>query len=283
MNYQPRDYSINCKGHLINLRHPQVMGILNVTPDSFFDGGKFTEENTILERVRQLVTDGAKIIDIGGASSRPGATLVTESEEEARIIPAIEHIAKHFPELLLSVDTWRSTIAEKAIRKGAHIINDISAGRFDDNMFETVARLNVPYIMMHLQGDVTSMHLKFEYSNLIQEVIQYFQEKIVVLRKMGVKDIIIDPGFGFSKTISDNFLLLKNVSALQILEVPILVGVSRKSMINKTLNISSADALNGTSVLNSFALINGANLIRVHDVREARECVLLFQALMSSK
>ena len=264
------------------MSHPQVMGILNLTPDSFFDGGKFTEENTILERVRQLVTDGAKIIDIGGASSRPGATLVTESEEEARIIPAIELITKHFPELILSVDTWRSTIAEKAIRKGAHLINDISAGQFDNNMFETVARLNVPYIMMHLQGDVTSMHQKFEYSNLIHEVIQYFQEKIVVLRKMGVKDIIIDPGFGFSKNISDNFLLLKNVSALQILEVPILVGISRKSMINKTLNISSADALNGTSVLNSFALMNGANVIRVHDVKEARECVQLFQALTAA-
>lgn len=282
MNYQPRDYSINCNGHLINLRHPQVMGILNVTPDSFFDGGKFTEENTILERVRQIVTDGAKIIDIGGASSRPGAALVTESEEEARLIPAIELITKHFPELILSVDTWRSTIAEKAIRKGAHIINDISAGQFDNNMFEMVARLNAPYIMMHLQGDVACMHQKFEYSNLIHDVIHYFQEKIVLLRKMGVKDIIIDPGFGFSKTTSDNFLLLKKLIALQILDVPILVGVSRKSMIHKTLNISSSDALNGTSVLNSFALMNGANVIRVHDVKEARECVQLFQALTAA-
>lgn len=283
MIYQPRNYSINCKGNLIKLQHPLVMGILNVTPDSFFDGGKFTEENTILERVRQLVTDGAKIIDIGGASSRPGAALVTESEEEARLIPAIELISTHFPELILSVDTWRADIAEKAIRKGAHIINDISAGQFDVNMFETAARLNVPYIMMHLQGNVTSMHQKFEYSNLIQDVIHYFQKKIVELRKMGVKDILIDPGFGFSKTTTDNFLLLNKLNSLQILDVPILVGISRKSMINNTLNISSKDALNGTSVLNSFALMGGANILRVHDPKEAQECIQLFHALKATQ
>jgi dihydropteroate synthase len=283
MIYQPRNYSINCKGNLINLQHPLVMGILNVTPDSFFDGGKFTEENTILERVRQLVTDGAKIIDIGGASSRQGAALVTESEEEARLIPAIELISSHFPELIISVDTWRADIAEKAIRKGAHIINDISAGQFDVNMFETAARLNVPYIMMHLKGEVTSMHQKFEYSNLIQDVIHYFQEKIVALRKMGVKDILIDPGFGFSKTTTDNFLLLNKLNSLQILDVPILVGLSRKSMINNTLNISSKDALNGTSVLNSFALMGGATILRVHDPKEAQECIQLFQAVTATK
>lgn len=282
MIYQPRNYSINCKGRLIDLRHPKVMGILNITPDSFFDGGKFTEENTILERVRQLVTDGAEIIDIGGASSRPGASLVTESEEEARLIPTVELIAKTFPDLLLSVDTWRSSLAEKAIQKGAHIINDISAGQFDENMFETVARLQVPYIMMHLQGDVQSMHQKFEYSDLLVEVIKFFQERITLLRKMGLRDIIIDPGFGFSKTLSDNFLLLKNLNALQILDAPILVGISRKSMINKTLNISAAEALNGTTVLNTVGLMGGANILRVHDPKEATECIKLVQALMTT-
>lgn len=283
MIYQPRNYSINCKGRLIDLRQAKVMGILNITPDSFFDGGKFTEENTILERVRQLVTDGADIIDIGGASSRPGASLVTESEEEARLIPTIELVAKAFPDLFISVDTWRSTLAERAIQKGAHIINDISAGQFDKNMFETVARLQVPYIMMHLQGDVQSMHQKFEYSDLLVDVIKYFQEKVAMLRKMGVNDIIIDPGFGFSKTLSDNFLLLNNLKILQILDAPILVGISRKSMINKTLNISAAEALNGTSVLNTVGLMGGANILRVHDPKEATECITLIQALMATQ
>jgi dihydropteroate synthase len=279
MNYQPRNYSINCKGRLIHLSRARVMGILNITPDSFFDGGKFTEENTILERVRQLVTDGAEIIDIGGASSRPGSSLVPESEEEARLIPTVELVAKAFPDLIISVDTWRSTLAEKAIQKGAHIINDISAGQFDPHMFETVARLQVPYIIMHLQGGVQSMHRKFDYSDLLVEVIQYFQEKINMLRKMGVKDIIIDPGFGFSKTTTDNFLLLKNLSALQILDSPILVGISRKSMINKTLEISAAEALNGTTVLNTVGLMGGASILRVHDPKEAVECIKLVQAL----
>ncbi|MBK7965922.1 MAG: dihydropteroate synthase [Bacteroidetes bacterium] len=282
MIYQPRNYSINCKGRLIDLRHAKVMGILNITPDSFFDGGKFTEENSILERVRQLVTDGAEIIDIGGASSRQGASLVTESEEEARLIPTIELLAKAFPNLLLSVDTWRSTLAEKAIQKGAHIINDISAGQFDDNMFETVARLQVPYIMMHLKGNVQTMHQKFEYSDLLVEVIQFFQERIIELRKMGIKDIIIDPGFGFSKAIADNFLLLKNLNTLQILDVPLVVGISRKSMINKTLNISAAEALNGTTALNTVGLMGGANILRVHDPKEASECIKLVQALTAT-
>lgn len=282
MIYQPRNYSINCKGRLLDLRQAKVMGILNITPDSFFDGGKFTEENTILERVRQLVTDGAEIIDIGGASSRPGASLVTESEEEARLIPTVELIVRTFPDLLISVDTWRSSLAEKAIQKGAHIINDISAGQFDENMFETVARWQVPYIMMHLQGDVQSMHQKFEYSDLLVEVIKFFQERITLLRKLGVNDIIIDPGFGFSKSLSDNFMLLKNLNILQQLDTPILVGISRKSMINKTLNISAAEALNGTTVLNTVGLMGGANILRVHDPKEAAECIKLVQALMTT-
>lgn len=283
MIYQPRNYSINCKGRILDLGQAKVMGILNITPDSFFDGGKFTEEITILERVRQLVSDGAEIMDIGGASSRPGASLITESEEEARLIPVVELIANTFPELLISVDTWRSALAEKAIQKGAHIINDISAGQFDKNMFETVARLQVPYIMMHLQGDVQSMHQKFEYRDLLIEVIQFFQVRINLLREMGVKDIIIDPGFGFSKTLSDNFLLLKNLNVLQILETPILVGISRKSIINKTLNISAAEALNGTSVLNTVGLMGGANILRVHDPKEAKECIKLIQALTTTQ
>lgn len=267
----------------MDLRQARVMGILNNTPDSFYDGGKFTEENAILERVRQLVTDGAEIVDIGGASSRPGASLVPESEEEARLIPTVELIAKTFPNLLLSVDTWRSAIAEKAIQRGAHIINDISAGQFDEKMFETVARLQVPYIMMHLQGDVQTMHQKFEYADLMVEVIQFFQKRINELRKLGVKDIIIDPGFGFSKTVSDNFLLLKNLNELQILDTPILVGISRKSMINKTLNISAMEALNGTIVLNTVALMGGANILRVHDPMQATECIKLIHTLMATQ
>lgn len=283
MSYQTRNYSINCKGKLLNLSPPVVMGILNITPDSFFDGGKFTEESSILEKVSKLVEGGAQIIDIGGASSRPGASVITESEEESRILPVVTLLTKNFPQLILSVDTWRSDLAEKAIFLGAHIINDISAGQFDPNMFKTVARLNAPYVMMHLQGDAQSMHEKREYRDLLPEIMFFFQERIAALRSLGVNDIMIDPGFGFSKSLSDNYLLLKNLPFLQQLDCPILVGVSRKSMINKVLHISPAESLNGTSVLNTIALLGGASIIRVHDAKEANECIQLTQQLTSGE
>jgi len=275
----PSKYSLNCKGRLVHLSPSVVMGILNITPDSFFDGGKFTEESSILEKVRKLVIDGAQIIDVGAASSRPGASLVTEQEEERRLLPAVKLISKEFPNMILSIDTWRSGIARKAIDNGAHIINDISAGAFDSNMFKTLAELKVPYIMMHLQGNIETMHQIVDYKNLMADLIHYFQEKILLLRAMGVHDIIIDPGFGFSKSLNDNYSILKDLHQLHILNCPILVGVSRKSMINKVLHTDPSQALNGTSILNTIALMSGVEILRVHDVKEAKECILLVNAL----
>ncbi|NOT75669.1 MAG: dihydropteroate synthase [Cyclobacteriaceae bacterium] len=255
------------------------MGILNITPDSFYDGGKFADQNTILNQVRKMLEEGADFIDVGGYSSRPGAKNISVEEELGRVVPVIELITKNFPEAILSIDTFRSEVARKSIEAGASMINDISGGELDPKMFETVASLKVPYILMHMRGTPETMLTLTEYEDIIKEMVLYFQTKIRQLHLMGVKDIIIDPGFGFAKTIDQNFKILQHLNYFRILGQPILAGLSRKSMIWRTLETSSENALNGTTALNSIALVNGANILRVHDVKEAVECARLVARL----
>lgn len=274
--------SINCDGKIVNLDEPLVMGILNATPDSFFDGGKHTDEKNIIAFVKQQLADGAAIIDVGGYSSKPGAAEVSEKEELNRVIPVIRLLKQEFKDLIISIDTFRSAVAREAIKNGAELINDISAGELDSKMFDVVAELNVPYIMMHMQGTPQTMQNNPTYQNVTREVMDYFIEKTAILRQKGVNDIIIDPGFGFGKTIEHNYQLLRELNHFNCFELPILVGVSRKSMITKALNISSKDALNGTTALNALALTKGANILRVHDVKEANEVVKLFKLMEKS-
>ena len=271
--------SINCKGKLIDLSIPRVMGILNITPDSFYDGGNLKNDLEILSLAEKMLTDGATFIDIGGYSSRPGATDLSVNEEFERVLPVVTLLLKNFPEVLLSIDTFRAEVAKKAIEAGAAIINDISAGILDDQMFKTIADYQVPYIMMHMKGSPQTMKEFADYKDVVREVLFYFSERIATARSCGINDLIIDPGFGFAKTISHNFELLRNTEKLQIANVPILIGVSRKSMIYKTLDTSAANALNGTTVLNTIALQKGASILRVHDVKEAVETVKLLDAL----
>lgn len=271
--------TINCKGQLIDLSSPKVMGILNVTPDSFFDGGKFNDKTTILNQVESMLKHGAAFIDIGGYSSRPGADDISEHEELNRVIPVVELILKHFPDTLISIDTYRSNIAKQSIEAGAALINDISAGKLDGNMLATIGKLGVPYIMMHMKGNPKTMQQQTDYEDLVKEVISYFAERITAAHEEKINDIVIDPGFGFAKTTEQNYELLNHLELLKMLGKPILAGVSRKSMIYKTLNTSSENALNGTTALHIVALQNGAKILRVHDVKEAIECVTLYNQL----
>ena len=255
---------------------PSLMGILNSTPDSFFDGGLYTSEIKWLKKTADMIEAGADIIDVGAYSSRPGAVNITEEEELERLIPVITSIRKHFPEQLLSVDSFRASVAEKAVEEGANIINDISGGTIDSAMFATVARLQVPYILMHIKGTPQTMQVSPFYENVVDEVHFYFDERIKLLQELGFFKIIIDPGFGFGKTLEHNFQLFNNLNKFQSFDLPVLVGISRKSMIHKILNISSKEALNGTTVLNTLALTKGASILRVHDVKEAKEVIDLF-------
>ena len=271
--------TVNCKGTLINVSTPKVMGILNLTPDSFYDGGKYKNESEILQQVEQMLTDGATFIDIGAYSSKPGADHIPVEEEKHRIIPIVELVLQKFPEAILSIDTFRSEIAKLCIEAGAALINDISAGHLDENMITTVGQLKVPYIMMHMKGTPQTMKSLDQYDNLITDINLYFAHAIAKARKHGINDIIIDPGFGFAKNTAQNFELLKHLKILEFHELPILAGISRKSMIYKTLSCSPSEALNGTSILNTIALQNGASILRVHDVKEAVECIKLLNAL----
>jgi dihydropteroate synthase len=271
--------TLNIRGRLIDLTKPMVMGILNVTPDSFFDGGRYTSEKQILSRVSEMVEQGARMIDLGGASSRPGAPEITAQAEAERVIPALKSIRREFPNLIISVDTFRSELAKISVGEGADVINDISGGALDPAMFSTIAALQVPYIMMHMKGNPQTMTKHAQYENLTGEIIDYFHARIHTLHQLGVKDIIIDPGFGFAKTKEHNFQLLNRLELLRVLEKPMLVGLSRKSMIWKTLEISAEHALNGTTVLNTVALIKGASILRVHDVKEAIETIRLIEAM----
>jgi len=273
-----RKLTIKCRGEVIDLSFPKVMGILNLTPDSFYDGGRYDTKEKIFIHVQKMVNDGCDILDIGACSTRPGAVEVSESEELNRLKPVIKLIKIKFPELIISVDTYRSEVAKIMVNDySADIINDISAGDMDKKMLETIAQLNVPYIMMHMQGTPGNMQQNPEYKNVVQEVIQYFSEKINKTKLLGINDVIIDPGFGFGKTIEHNYQLLKYLPDFRIFELPILVGLSRKSMIYRVLDSSPDDSLNGTTVLNSLALVGGANILRVHDVFEAKEAIKLFQ------
>jgi dihydropteroate synthase len=271
--------TLNCKGHLLDLRDPIVMGVINITPDSFYEGSRATEEYTLLKQAERMITEGAAILDIGGMSSRPGAVIIDEKEELSRVIPAVNTVLKHFPEALISIDTIRSSVAHACVNEGACMVNDITAGRFDDKMFETIAALkNVPYIVMHMKGETPqTMQKQAVYEDIALEILDFFIEKVGILRGLKVRDIIIDPGFGFGKTIEHNFELLKKIHVFKMLEVPILVGLSRKSMIWKTLNITPEEALNGTTVCNLLALQQGAKILRVHDVTEAVQTIKLFQ------
>jgi len=273
--------TINCKGTLIDLSTPKVMGILNITPDSFYDGGHYKNEVSILNQVEKMLNEGATFIDLGAYSSRPGADQVSETEELKRIIPIVELLVAKFPDINLSIDSFRSDIVKKCIGAGAAMVNDISAGKLDSTMLETVGKLNVPYIMMHMKGTPQTMQRFTDYEDLFKDIIYYFSERITEARSHKINDIIIDPGFGFSKTLEQNYELLNNLELLNIIGLPILVGVSRKSMIYKLLNNSPNEALNGTTSLNTIALLNAAKILRVHDVKEAMECVKLTNQLNS--
>lgn len=271
--------TINCKGKLVDLSSPKVMGILNLTPNSFFDGGKYNDEKAILTQVQKMLDQGATFIDVGAYSSKPNADFVSEEEELQRLIPVIELLVNTFPEILISVDTFRSKVAENAIEAGAALINDISAGSLDVNMMQTVAKLQVPYIMMHMKGTPNTMQSLTQYDDILQEIMFYFAEKIQLARSFGVNDLIIDPGYGFAKTTEQNFELMHKSEILKHLKLPILVGISRKSMIYKTLKNNAQEALNGSTALNAFALMKGASILRVHDVKEAVETIALYEAL----
>lgn len=275
--------TINVKGQLLDLSTPQVMGILNVTPDSFYSASRMQTEQEIAERVQQIIDEGASIIDIGAYSSRPNAVHISSNEEMDRLRMGLEIINRYHPEAIVSVDTFRAEIAERCVEEyGAAIINDISAGEMDKQMFETVTRLKVPYIMMHMQGTPQNMQQQPHYENLLKEVFLYFAQKIQQLRDLGMKDIILDPGFGFGKTLEHNYELMEHLEEFRLFELPLLVGVSRKSMIYKLLGNSPQEALNGTTVLNTVALMKGAHILRVHDVHEAVEAVRIVEKLRTN-
>jgi dihydropteroate synthase len=271
--------TINCKGQLVDLSTPKVMGILNCTPNSFYDGGKYKTEKKLLHQVEKMLLEGATFIDIGAYSSKPNAEMVSEQEELERIVPVLHLILKHFPDTILSIDTFRSEVARIGIEAGAAIINDISAGNLDEKMMETVAKLQVPYIMMHLKGTPQSMQSFANYENIVKEMLFYFSERVAKARSFGINDLIIDPGFGFAKTATQSYEVLQKLELFQMLELPLLVGVSRKSMIYKTLGVPPDAALNGTTILNTYALTKGAQILRVHDVKEAVECVKLYHKI----
>jgi dihydropteroate synthase len=271
--------TINCKGQLIDLKTPKVMGVLNLTPDSFFDGGRHKNEKDILVHVEKMLIDGATFIDIGGYSSRPNAEHIVVEEELKRILPIVHLILKEFPDTLLSIDTFRSTVAKECVEAGAALVNDISAGKLDEMMLQTVGDLKVPYIMMHMKGTPQTMLKQTDYNDVIKDVLFYFSERLAAAKELGIIDVIVDPGFGFAKTREQSFALLNHLELFKMLEKPLLVGVSRKSMIYKTLQTTPDNALNGTIVLNTIALQKGASILRVHDVKEAMECIKLVEAL----
>jgi len=271
--------TLNAGGRLIDLSSPKVMGIINLTPDSFYAGSRKQGLEEALLQAGKMLEEGAAFLDLGAYSSRPGAEDISVQEETDRLLPVVEAIAENFPEAVLSVDTFRSKVAEAAVKAGAHIINDISGGQLDENMFATVARLQAPYILMHMKGTPQNMNKMAEYGDVFAEVYDYLAGKYYQLKQLGVHDVIIDPGLGFAKKAEHSYLLLKRLQDFNMLQLPLLAGISRKTMIYKTLGITAADALNGTTVLNTIALTKGANILRVHDVKEAVEAVKLFQAV----
>jgi len=269
--------TINCNGNLIDVSSPKIMGILNHTPDSFFDGGKYKTEKELLLRAEKMIFEGADFIDVGAYSSRPNAAFVTEEQEIERLVFVLEILVKHFPEIPISIDTFRSEVARISLENGAAIINDISAFSLDEKMLDVVAHYKVPYIMMHMRGTPQTMQQFTDYQNITKDIFYYFSEKIALAKDKGINDLIVDVGFGFSKTLDQNYELLHNLDFFQQLGYPLLVGVSRKSMIYNALGVTPSEALNGTTVIHTLALQKGANILRVHDVKEAKETVKLFQ------
>jgi dihydropteroate synthase len=275
--------TLQCKGNLLSLESPKIMGILNLTPDSFFDGGKFTEQDSILRQTELMLHEGATFIDLGAASSRPGAATLSIQAETDRLMAPLTLLLKHFPDILISVDTTRASIADEALKEGAALINDITAGTGDDAMLTVVARHNVPFLSMHMQGTPQTMQQNPTYNNVTQHIISFFSERITVFKKYGIKDILVDPGFGFGKTIAHNYELLNNLADFTITGFPVVAGISRKGMIYKALGTSPQEALNGTTALHMVALQNGASILRVHDVKEAMECLKLHELLKLHK
>ncbi len=270
--------TINCGGQLIDISVPVVMGIMNLSPDSFYDGGKINDETSLLQQAERMLEEGASMLDLGGMSSRPGAVLINEEDELKRVLPAIIAIRKHFPEALLSIDTIRAKVAEEACLAGATIVNDISAGRLDEAMLETVAKHRAVFIAMHMKGMPADMQIQPEYLNVLNEVMDFFTERIATCRKAGIMNIVIDPGFGFGKNVVHNFMLLRNLRLFHEFNLPVMAGLSRKSMIGMVLGVTPDKALNGTTSAQTIALLNGVNLLRVHDVKEAVEVVKIVQA-----
>ncbi len=273
---------INIKGNLLDLNKPKIMGILNVTPDSFFDGGLYDTEKKVDIQVMSMIEDGMDILDVGGYSSRPGAKEISIDEEINRVIPVVKFLRKTYPELILSVDTFRSEVARNCLDLGIDMINDISAGCIDKNILDVVAEYNCPYIMMHMKGTPQTMQINPEYENLIKELLIYFAKRIYLAREKGIIDIIVDPGFGFGKTLDHNYTIMKKIENFKLLDLPILVGISRKSFITKQLDIDKKDSLNGTTALNMYFLEKNVNILRVHDVKEAKECIMLHEKIKSS-
>ena len=281
MQEKPR--YINVGGKLLDLEIPKVMGILNITPDSFYKGSRFNTDEEIIRTAVRMISEGADILDVGGYSSRPGAGVISKEDEANRVLKAIKLVVREIPEAIISVDTFRADIAREAVVEcGAHMINDISGGEADSQMFSVVEKLNVPYIMMHMKGNPSNMQNNPVYDDIVADILKWFGERIFRLRSAGVKDIIIDPGFGFGKTVEHNFELLKRLGDFSIAGLPVLVGVSRKSMIWKTLKISAEEALSGTTVLNAIALAHGADILRVHDVKEAKQTIQLIRKINNS-
>ena len=272
--------TINIKGQLLSLDEPQVMGILNVTPDSFYAGSRKQTEAAIIDRIEMILREGASIIDVGGYSSRPDAAEVSETEEMQRLEMALQPLLQHYPDVVVSVDTFRSSVARQCVEKyGVAMINDISGGELDEQMFETVARLRIPYIMMHMRGTPQTMQQQTHYDNVTADLLKYFSLKLERLFRLGLNDVILDPGFGFSKTLEQNYELMRHLSDFRIFGLPLLVGVSRKSMIYKLLGTTPEESLNGSTVLHTYALLHGADILRVHDVRAAREAIQIVQQL----
>lgn len=273
-------FTLNCKGSLFTIDQPQIMGIINATPDSFYNGSRTSTIDIAIEKAATMIAEGASIVDIGGQSTRPNASIIGEEEELSRVIPLIKAIHSAFPSTYLSIDSFYPSVVSEAVNAGVSMVNDVSGGRFYTNMLSTVAALKVPYICMHSTGDIATMHEKKEVENITQLLVNYFKERIEACNKAGIIDIIIDPGFGFGKTIANNFILLKELSALQVLNKPILLGVSRKSTIYKTIGTTAEESLNGTTVLNTIGLMNKASILRVHDVREAADAIKLVSSTL---
>lgn len=272
--------TINIKGQLLSLDEPQVMGILNVTPDSFYAGSRKQTEAAIIDRIETILREGASIIDVGGYSSRPDAAEVSETEEMQRLEMALQPLLQHYPDVVVSVDTFRSSVARQCVEKyGVAMINDISGGELDERMFDTVAQLRVPYIMMHMRGTPQTMQQQTDYEDVTADLLKYFSQKLERLFRLGVNDVILDPGFGFSKTLTQNYELMQHLGDFRIFDLPLLVGVSRKSMIYKLLETTPEESLNGTTVLHTYALLQGADILRVHDVRAAKEAIRIVQQL----